>query len=138
MNSGNIQQILNSLHPFERECLHIMKLSTLKHISTVELAKKSQTLDLNKSNRAINWLKEKAIVTVSSEKKTKYILTQSGNYVRENGLPEKRLLLWLNSQSKAKSIIEINKNAGLQKNEFSAAFGLLKKSRWLLIAITKQ
>lgn len=133
MNSLNIQRFLNSLHPFERECLRIMKMSKLKQISTVELAQKSQALDLNKSNRAIDWLKEKGILTVSTEKKIQNQLTKSGDSVHNNGLPEKKLLQWLNSQTDAISISEIRNNSGLQKNEFNLALGLLRKKNLLNI-----
>ena len=133
MVNNDFQYSLESLHPFEVECLAVLKKNNLSKISTYELADKSELLDLNKSNRAINWLKEKNYMTVTIELQKNLKLTEKGLDVLQNGLPEFKLLQWIISQKSVpmKSAID---SSGLSKQEFNAALGVLKKKNYIELA----
>ncbi len=132
MTQSNFKYSLESLHPFEVECLAVMKKNNLTSISTYDLADKTEKLDLNKSNRAINWLKEKNYMTVTVELQKDLKLTEKGVDVVTNGLPEKKLLKWLLNQ-KETSMKEAIESSGLNKQEFNAALGILKKNSYIKI-----
>ncbi|MHA2363275.1 MAG: phenylalanine--tRNA ligase subunit alpha [Candidatus Hodarchaeales archaeon] len=133
MGSSEIDQIIEQLHPFELECLKIMKKGNMEKISTLTLSQKSSSLDLTKSNRAINWLKEKNVFIVSTEKKKAFKLTSSGLEVIQKGLPEIRLLKWFKKHSDIVTIKDALKKSGLDRKEFNVALGLLKKDQWIEI-----
>lgn len=133
MNTLDFETLLETLHPFEHECLKVMKQSTLTKINTHQLAELSNKLDLNKSNRAVNWLKEKEIFSVSREEIHFIQLSNSGEAVKKKGFPEKRLLSWINDNSTSFTIKEVNSNSGLGKNEFGAAFGILRREQLIEI-----
>ena len=134
MESSNFKYSLESLHPFEVECLAVLKKNNLTTISTYDLADKTDKLDLNKANRAINWLKEKNYMTVTVDLLKTLKLTEKGTDVVENGLPEQKLLKWLFNQ-KTPSMQQAIQSSGLNKPEFNAALGILKKNSY--IEITK-
>ncbi|MFW9930175.1 MAG: phenylalanine--tRNA ligase subunit alpha, partial [Candidatus Thorarchaeota archaeon] len=105
----------------------------LKKITANNLAEYSSELDLNKANRGINWLKEKNIVTVETEKHDSFTISELGKNQLIDGLPEERLLIFLNTINKPIKIQNLNSESGLNPNEFRAAFGILKNKNLLSI-----
>ena len=132
MEKKNLQYSLESLHPFEVECLSVLLKHNLTTISTYDLADKSDKLDLNKSNRAINWLKEKNYMTVTVDAQKSFKLTEKGIDVVTNGLPEQKLLKWLLTQENPNMKSAIS-SSGLNKQEFNAALGILKRNNFMEI-----
>ena len=95
MDNQDIEYIIESLHPFEREALAVYKKTKNKTLSSQYLAENAPNLDLNKANRAINWLMEKKFLITTTDKIISYQLTKIGEETLEKGLPESRLLKWL-------------------------------------------
>ena len=132
MVNDDFKYSLESLHPFEVECLAVMKKNNLNIISTYDLAENSDKLDLNKSNRAINWLKEKNYMTVTVDLQKTLKLTEKGLDVVTNGLPEQKLLKWMLAKH-SPSMQSAIESSGLNKQEFNAALGILKKNNFIEI-----
>jgi phenylalanyl-tRNA synthetase alpha chain len=131
MSNNNFHVSIASLHPFEIECLSIMKKENIISISTYDLANKSSKLDLNKANRAINWLKEKKFMNVTVEVKKTLKLSEKGLDVVTNGLPEEKLLKWITNQTDTVSMKIAIESSGLTKQEFNAALGVLKRQSFI-------
>ena len=59
MSEESINTIIKSLHPIERDCLQVFQQKKLEILTAHEIDEFSETLDLNKANRGIDWLKKK-------------------------------------------------------------------------------
>ncbi len=114
---------IESLHNLEIKVLFALK--EMGNLSTEDILVKSTNLDQSKVHRAIEWLKEKKILEVTEEIKEKFKLTEKGKICLKKGMPEKRFLKALKNQPLDFS--QIRKKADLDKDEFNAAIGFLKK-----------
>ncbi len=115
------EKILESLSPIERKVLPNIS----GKINVNEISKKSET-DNTTTLRALEFLKNKEIVTVSSTEKKIVSLGINGVFYQKKGLPERRLLAAL-SEKKSIPIGEIGNAAGLNENEAKVCLGVLKK-----------
>lgn len=111
--------IIESLSPNERKILPLLNETNLKNIE------KKSGLDETSVLRSLQFLENKGIVKVQSEKQKLIELGDNGILYLKNGLPERRLLHFL---SEKKSLeLKNNKAVKLSDNEFKAAIGALKK-----------
>ena len=133
MDTQDIEHIIESLHPFEREALTVFKKTDSKTLSSQQLAENANDLDLNKANRAINWLMEKNLLTTTTDKIVNYQLTKIGEQTLEKGLPELRLLKWLTAHPTLTEIAELALKVDLEDKEIKIAIGLLKKQGFIQI-----
>ena len=133
MDNQDIEYIIESLHPFEREALAVYKKTKNKTLSSQYLAENAPNLDLNKANRAINWLMEKKFLITTTDKIISYQLTKIGEETLEKGLPESRLLKWLELHPNSIEIAELASKTDLDDKEYKIAFGLLKKLGFIQI-----
>ena len=115
----DIKKIIESLSPNERKILPYIG----EKIN--EICKKSN-LDQTSVLRALEYLQNKKIVTLSSEKKKIVEIGVNGALYKKKGLPERRLL-HLISEKKIISLQEAQKQSGLSNDEFKASLGVLKK-----------
>lgn len=114
------KEISEYLSENERKILPFLKTKDIN-----ELCKKSN-LDKVSVLRSLEFLQNKDILKISSEKKKMVEIGTNGALYRKKGLPERRLLNLLES----KRIVPFNeaqKQAGLSDDEFKAALGALKK-----------
>jgi len=116
----DIKKIIQSLSPNERKILLFLKEKNIN-----EICKKSG-LDKVSVIRALEYLQNKNIVKISSQKKKIVEIGVNGALYKQKGLPERRLLNLLN-EKRIISLGEAQKQSKLSNDEFKAAIGALKK-----------
>jgi phenylalanyl-tRNA synthetase alpha chain len=126
---ADINKTLESLSPLERKIL-----PHLEEKDIIEICKKS---NLNKVSviRALEYLKNKKIITLSPERKKIVDVGVNGAFYRKKGLPERRLLNLLNEKRILK-LKDAQKQSGLSGDEFKASIGVLKRKN--LIDLRKE
>ncbi len=115
-----LKNTIKSLHPLEKKLLQTMK--TKKHLNLAALQKASGLQHIEVM-RALQWLSNKKIIELKSTKKKLILLDANGKKVKEKGLPEKQVILFLKKKKQA--------SLAILKNEFGEvigfSIGLLKK-----------
>lgn len=117
MENKNISEYLSEN---ERKILPYLKTKDIN-----EICKKSN-LDKVSVLRALEFLQNKDIVKISSDKKKIVEIGVNGALYRKKGLPERRLLNILEPK-RILSISDAQKESSLSNDEFKAALGALKK-----------
>jgi len=112
-------KILESLSPNERKVIPFLK-ENLDEIS------RSSKLDRTSVLRALEYLENKNIVTLSKTKRKIVDLGVNGALYRRKELPERRLLNLL-SAKKILRLDDAQKQSALSDEEFKASLGALKK-----------
>ncbi len=115
-----LQSLLLKLHPLERAVLPQLQ-SNCDLLSISKAAK----LDETETMRALQWLENKGLLKIQSEKKQLVSLGKNGNLYQKTGLPEKILLATLSDEFKGLNVI--TKKSKLSREEVDAAIGLLRK-----------
>ena len=118
---NEVENIIEYLSPNERKVLPYIK-------ESLEDIRSKSKLDEVSVLRALDFLQNKGILNVKSEKKKIIEIGVNGALYLKKGLPERRLLNYLN-ENKNKSIIlnDAIKQSKLSNDEFKAALGVLKK-----------
>ena len=113
------EKIIESLSPNERKILPYLK---------EDVDKIAQNSDLDKTSvlRALDYLGNKGIITLSHDKKKLVELGVNGALYKKKGLPERRLLNLINEKRILK-LDEAQKQSGLSDDEFKVSLGSLKK-----------
>lgn len=124
----DIKSLANALHPLERKVITVLdKVSSFEDILNETGLKDIEVM------RALQWLANKELVKVDEEVKEMASLDKNGEfYIKEGGLPEKRLLKIISGKGKVK-LSEVN-FAALDKNEKNACLGILKKKAAIMIS----
>ena len=115
-----MEKLIESLSLHEKKVLPLLE---ERQIS--EICKKSN-LDMVSVLRTLDYLENKGIVKVNTEKIKIIDVGVNGALYRKKGLPERRLLQLLD-QKRILSIQEAQKDSGLSPDEFKASLGALKK-----------
>lgn len=135
----DLNKLAAKLHPLERAVLPILKQETeLKAIT-----KKSKLQEIGVM-RALQWLENKKLIKLNTEKKKIVNLDKNGLLYKKEGLPERIFLKVLNEDYKGLNVIK--KKTKLDKQEINACLGLLKrkvaievkKDQFLQVKITEQ
>ncbi len=116
----DIKKTLESLSPHERKIL-----PHLEEENIIEICKKSN-LDKISVIRALEYLKEKEIIKIKTEKKKVVELGVNGALYKKKELPERRLLNLLN-QKRILTLTEAKEQSNLSKDEFKVSIGVLKR-----------
>jgi phenylalanyl-tRNA synthetase alpha chain len=116
----DIQKITESLSPFERKILPF-----LEEPKIVDICKKSN-LDKVSVLRALEYLQNKKIVNLSTEKKKIVEIGVNGALYKKKGLPERRLLNLLN-EKRIIPMKDAQKESKLSGDEFKVSLGVLKR-----------
>ncbi len=114
------EKIIESLSLNERKILPYLR---EKEIDVI--AEKSR-LDKTSVLRALEYLENKNIITLSHSKKKIVEIGVNGALYRKKGLPERRLLNLL-SEKRILKLDEAQKQSSLSQDEFKASIGVLKK-----------
>ena len=117
---NKINRIIESLSPNERKILPCLKDKDIN-----EVCKKS-SLDKVSVTRALEYLQNKSIILISSEKRKIIELGVNGARYKKTGLPERKLLHLL-GEKRILSLEEAQKLSQLSDDEFKAAIGVLRK-----------
>src|SRR3972149_3152211 len=120
----NIERILEALSPNERKILPHLESGSL-----AEICKKSN-LDKVSVIRALEYLKNKKIVSLSAKQRKIVDVGVNGALYRKKGLPERRLLALLEDKRIIK-LEDAEKQSNLSAEEFKASLGALKKKTFI-------
>jgi len=115
---ANINEIIDSLSPIERKIVPHLK----SNITEIE---KKSSLDQVSILRALRFLENKGLLKVKTEIKKVVDLGTNGIYYKKNHLPERRLLILLETSNHI-SLEEAAKLSKLSDNEFKVSLGVLK------------
>jgi len=121
-------KLIETLSPNERKILPYLKEKEIKSII------KKSGLDETSVIRSLQFLENKNIIKLKSERKKTVDLGDNGVLYLKNGLPERRLLTIL---AEKKEIHLNDKSLKLSENEFKAALGALKKKAMIEIKDNK-
>lgn len=124
-----VGSLVAKLHPLERKVLPV--LSKEKNFS--EIVKLSGLKEIEVM-RALQWLENKKVLKILSERKKVVNLDTNGKKYAKEGLPERKFLSVLSDNFLDLSTVA--KKSGLDKGEINACIGLLK--RRLAIDIKKE
>ena len=115
---GNINEVIDKLSPLERKIVPFLKLG-------IEEIEKKTELDNVSVLRALRFLESKGLLKVTAEVKKIIELGVNGVYYKKNHLPERRLLILLETHNHI-SLDEAAKLSKLSDNEFKVSLGVLK------------
>jgi phenylalanyl-tRNA synthetase alpha chain len=118
--TSDTEKIIESLSPNETKILHFLREKNIDEIA------RNAKLDKTSVLRALEYLANKNIITLSRTKKKIVELGVNGILYRKKGLPERRLLSLLNEKRILK-LDEAQKESSLSNDEFKASIGALKK-----------
>lgn len=116
---NKMQKLIESLSPNERKIVPFLG----ENIS--EIIKKTN-LDKIAILRALEYLQNKKIVELKTEKKKIIEIGVNGALYKKKGLPERRLLNLID-EKRIISLTEAKKASGLSEDEFKASLGALKR-----------
>ncbi len=135
------KSLIAKLHPLERAVLPFL----IKETNLSEIVKKSKLQEIEVM-RSLQWLENKAVLNINTEKKKIVLLEKNGLRYKKEGLPEKAFLKALGDEYKGLNII--TKKSKLSREEINACLGLLKRkvaietqknsAGFLLVKITEQ
>ncbi|MFH1711146.1 MAG: phenylalanine--tRNA ligase subunit alpha [Nanoarchaeota archaeon] len=121
-------KLIETLSPNERKVLPLLKEKEVKAIVS------KSGLDETSVLRSLQFLENKSIIKLKSEKRKTIDLGDNGILYLKNGLPERRLLTVLVEK---KEIPLNDKSLKLSENEFKAALGALKRKALIEIKDNK-
>ncbi len=116
----DIKKLIDSLSPIERKILPHIEEESLSDIC------KKSNLDKISAVRALEYLKNKKIIKISTKKKRIVEIGTNGALYKKKGLPERRLLNLLNEKRILK-LEDAQEQSRLSDDEFKASLGALKK-----------
>ncbi len=120
------ERIAESLHPLERKVI-----VHLKESCSVDDLMKKTGLKQVEVMRALQWLKNKKLVTIEDYSKEVVKLDTNGKTYLKDGLPERRFIKALGS--KTANLEQIAKKAGLNKNELRVSIGILRRKNIIYV-----
>ena len=123
----DIEKLILKLHPFERAVLPVL----LDEKDFQQIVKKSKLQEIEVM-RALQWLENKALLTISSTTKKVISLDKNGLLYLKEGLPEKSFLNTLSDEFKGLNVI--TKKSKLSREEVNACIGLLRKKNAIEVA----
>ncbi len=135
----DIKSLVAKLHPLERVVLPILKTHTeLKDITNTSKLQEIEVM------RALQWLENKKVLSIKTEKKKVVDLEKNGKAYQQDGLPERKFLEVIDDNFKGLNVI--TKKSRLSRQEVNACLGLLKrkvaieteKGEYLQVKITEQ
>ncbi len=127
----NIKALIAKLHLLERQVLPVLdRFSYLSDIARATGLKEVQVM------RALQWLQNKKIITLTSEIKEFIELDINGKKYLKDGLPERRLL---NALKKGElTIKQATDKAKLTKEELNICLGILRQKAAIFITKNKE
>ena len=131
MNEADIEKLINSLSPIERQVLQFINLNSIKEISAKTKLNSTAVI------RAFHFLESKGIISLKTEKRRIIDLDVNGILYMTKGLPERRLLNALIDSKESLDFASAKKQASLSDNEFTIALGVLKEKSIINVLMNK-
>ncbi|MEW5897156.1 MAG: phenylalanine--tRNA ligase subunit alpha [Nanoarchaeota archaeon] len=119
-DTKSTKSIIAKLHPLERAVLPVLK----EENELQAIAKKTKLTDVEVM-RALQWLENKNLLKLKTEKKKIVVLDNNGIKYRQKGLPERAFLNVLSDEFKGLNVI--TKKSRLSREEVNACIGVLKR-----------
>ncbi len=116
----DLKSLISKLHPLERAVLPALK--TAADLDALIKVTKLQEVEVT---RALQWLENKQVLKIYTEKKKVVLLDENGLKYKRQGLPEKAFLKVLTAEFQPLS--QIAKKAQLNPEEMNACIGVLKR-----------
>lgn len=116
----DLKSLIAKLHPLERTVIPVLKTQT--ELSAIISATGLQEVEVT---RALQWLENKQVLKIHTEKKKVVSLDENGLRYKQQGLPEKAFLKILTADFQPLS--QIAKKAKLNPEEVNACIGVLKR-----------
>lgn len=113
-----IETLLETLSPIERKIVPFLN-------ESLKIIQEKSKLDETTILKALRFLENKEVLILKSEKQTMVELDTNGIYYKKHNLPERNLLLALESKSPL-ILEEAKSNSKLSDNEFKVSLGILK------------
>ncbi len=120
IQDNEIQKIIESLSPNERAIMPFLKQGSMEKVS------EASELDKTSVMRALEFLSNKGLIEIKIKEEKNVELGVNGLLYVQKGLPERRLA-GLICDKNSISLKDVQKQTGLNDNEFKAALGVLKK-----------
>ena len=114
-----MEKLIDSLSPNEKKILPFLEEKNISEIS------KKSNVDKTSVIRALEYLQNKKIINLDTEKKKIIDVGVNGALYRKKGFPERRLLTVLD-EKRILSFEEAKKESGLSPDEFKVSLGTLK------------
>ncbi|HZW56070.1 MAG TPA: phenylalanine--tRNA ligase subunit alpha [Nitrososphaerales archaeon] len=119
------------LHPIERTfLLSLGEISGTEQWVEIQEVSKRSGLALDQVRRAVEWLREKGLILVREKEALYYSLGPEGLAALESGLPERKIVNYLEKHGGSAEFSSVVKQLG---GEFSIALGNAKKNRWIAV-----
>ena len=125
------KKIIASLHALERKLLPL-----LSQYGEVHTLVKASSLKEVEVLRALQWLENKTLVSVSAEPRQLLSLDKNGKAYAEQGFPERRFLNALGD--KELSLQQVEKKAGIAHDEVNICLGILQRSAAIVLKKEKE
>lgn len=116
----HLQSLISKLHPLERAVIPFLK--TEQELNALVKASRLQEVEVT---RALQWLENKQVLKINTEKKKVVLLDEKGLKYKQQGLPEKAFLKILTAEFQPLS--HIAQKAKLNPEEMNACIGVLKR-----------
>ncbi len=126
----DLSSTARQLAEIERKTL--LALSETDWKTVFQLAE-TASLPADSVRRSLEWLKEKQLIETKEEEQQKLVLSKEGLEAFQKGLPEIRLLDWIEDHGPV-SLEETKQKSGLKENEFNVALGWNKKNSFVSVA----
>lgn len=127
----DLKKLAQSLHGYERRVLPELE----QHPLLSDLARASGLLEVE-TMRALQWLENKKLVTISTQPVEHIVLDKNGKDYLKKGLPERRFLEALKDGSLTLS--KLSQKTGLSKEELNICIGLLRKQQAIFLLKEKE
>lgn len=116
----DFKKLIAKLHPLERKVLPVL----IKEQELSAISKKTKLKEIEVM-RSLQWLENKDLLKIKTEKKKIISLGSEGERYKREGLPEKAFLGVLAEEFKGLNVV--TKKSKLSRQEVNACLGLLKK-----------
>jgi phenylalanyl-tRNA synthetase alpha chain len=122
----DVKKVAATLHPLERKVLPALA----RHRAVDALMQATGLKDVEVV-RALQWLENKKLVTVSIEPRELVLLDSNGRAYQKKGLPERHFLTAL--AQKELPLEQLVKKSGLSREEVNACIGVLRAKGMILL-----
>lgn len=119
----------STLSDIERSCLRVLKTDLFQ--TELEVSQ-TANVSIDQARRALSWLESKQLAAVQEKKSTIIVLTKTGELAREKGLPEERVLQFLDQKGGSAELSIVQTETGLGKELFFV-IGKLKPKNYLTL-----
>jgi len=127
----DLTEKIKSLSEIEKKTLKVLS----KDYKKLEEIRKEARINIDSVRRAVNWLSQKGLAKIDESSSKIHSLTSEGKKALEKGLPERRMLRFLEEKGSAdlSDSVKLQKQLEMTSQEFNIALGLNKRKQFVAI-----